>query len=155
MLREIKATLLIDGGEQLLVHQIVDADVYWVPLQDVTRLKYKEFAVETVVRDAKGIERILNRVDLLKHPDIGREGDPPFFLGACDAGSFWAKPSSRLFFVETQTGTVKQLQVDPETLAFGKWERASSTSIRRSNEHGVFEYTPEGVRKLDSQIGGK
>jgi hypothetical protein len=148
VLSEIKATLPLAAGEQLLFFERVDADVYWVPFQDVTRLKYKEFFVETILRDAAGKERVLSRVDLLGNPEIGRDGNPPSFRGACDAGSFWLVKPYRLFFVEANTGKTKQLPAAPEALMFSNWARTSPRSVRITNEYGVFEFTPEGAKQI-------
>lgn len=148
VLREIKAELVLSSDSQLIIFKSVNADVYWVPLQDVTRLKFKEFIVESVIRDSSGAERLLSRIDLLKNPEIGSEGNPPTFRGACDVGSFWLVKSDQLFFVEALTGEIHQVQVAREALDFSKWERSSPRSVRISNEHGVFEFTPEGARQV-------
>jgi hypothetical protein len=149
-LREEKATITTDEGLRYVIFTRIDADVYWVPRHDVTQLKFKTIIVEVEVHRIGYPGTILSRVDLMKQSGVNSE-NPPFFLGASVQGSFWAINTGAYFFVESATGKVTKQLCDRRFLMFGNWEQVGAKAIRRKNEYGVFEFTPEGAKQVEGE----
>jgi hypothetical protein len=139
--------VVTSGDFEHSISKIVSGKVYWMPIQDVTRVHFKTFVVEIKSDNVFTGSHSIARVELMTQAGLKPE-IPPFFMGASRGYSFWCVEDS-YFAIDSKTASIVRIYCDRRFLYSAvSTEIVDERTIRRKSEGIIYELSVDGVREV-------